>query len=411
MKTITAVWKKISHPEFNGIPPLLTSRHLSSLDGLRALSIILVILSHCFYGTRYGKYANGHSGVCIFFVISGFLITTLLIKERITTGEISLKRFYIRRCLRIFPVAYLFLFTLIILNRIFQLNISSFNFITTALYLKNLTFLYPVDNWQVGHFWSLAIEEQFYLLFPFIMVYNFKLYIRLVIVFILGAPVLNMLFYHGGGVLAQGSPHFVLRLLMDIWGRGTSFILCGSLCSILLFKGMIPVAFLEKFKGAALYLLLLLLLMDTRGILDFPGKEVINLYFFAPGLCIVVLLGLYKGNSFSFTFLNNPLVRTIGVLSYSLYVWQQLFTSQQPWANAFRYGAAAWFNLPILGLVAYLSYHLFEKKFLRLKDRFAVKAGPAQVASAQAQVASAQAVENQGAPPQASSPGHHSMAL
>jgi peptidoglycan/LPS O-acetylase OafA/YrhL len=370
MSTLSLFWKKISSQEFDAVPPLVDSKYLPSLDGLRAISIGIVIICHLIYSTPLARYAsNGYSGVCIFFVISGFLITTLLLKEKIASRDISLKKFYARRFLRIFPVAYLYLFVLIFLNIIFQLHISGISFLTACLYVKNLTFL-DGGEWQTGHFWSLAVEEQFYLIFPFILKYSFKRYVQLIIALIICIPFLDILSYHSGGVLLHGWPHIVFEVVLGICGEGTSFILWGSLCSILLFKGVIPCAPLEKFRGAALYLLLLLLALNAQGVTGFPGKRLLDLCLFAPGICLVLLLSLQRGKSFSFAVLNNPFMRKIGILSYSIYIWQQLFTAHQPWARSFKWGDSGWFNLPALAIVASMSYYLFEKKFLVFKDRW-----------------------------------------
>src|SRR5471030_1391709 len=121
------------------IPPILQSSYYPSLNGFRGLAIIMVVLSHLrltdkfFYNTLF----NGSRGVFIFFVLSGFLITTLCIKEKVTTNNISLKNFYIRRALRIFPVAYLFIVVIIILNFVFKLGIHYINLIGTSLYLMD----------------------------------------------------------------------------------------------------------------------------------------------------------------------------------------------------------------------------------------------------------------------------------
>ena len=100
---------------FLGLTPVAISKsHLPSLDGLRGISILLVVISHTFGDKK--PFYNGGFGVSIFFVISGFLITLLLLQEKYTTGSVSLKNFYIRRFLRIFPVAYLYLVVLLVLN-------------------------------------------------------------------------------------------------------------------------------------------------------------------------------------------------------------------------------------------------------------------------------------------------------
>ncbi len=298
---------------------------------------------------------EGQIGVNIFFVISGFLITGLLLKEKSATGSISLSRFYARRFLRIVPVAYLYLGVLIVLNAVFLLHITPLSFLTGFLYLKNLEFLHA-QEWQTGHLWSLAVEEQFYLIFPFILKYNYKLYLRIVIVLLLFLPILNGYGHHH-------PDNIPAVLLQNLFGRGTAYILWGSLCAILLFKGMIPQAWLVRYKSLGIVALICALVIGFRGPGYYPGKEVLELYLFGPCACVMLLLSMQPG-TFLFSFLNHPWVRKIGVLSYSLYVWQQLFTAEQPW------GGPLWLNLLAMCAIAWLSYHFYEKRFLRLKERF-----------------------------------------
>ena len=146
---------------------------LPSLDGLRAVSIVLVLGAHL-TGTRYypvpdswvfHEYAQ--LGVRIFFVISGFLITSLLLKEREKTGRVDLRGFYRRRFYRIMPVAYLYMLTVAItawgtlpVRDIAGAFTYTINFNTHA-------------TWLLGHFWSLANEEQFYLLWPCVLAFCF----------------------------------------------------------------------------------------------------------------------------------------------------------------------------------------------------------------------------------------------
>ena len=140
---------------------------------------------------------NGSLGVIIFFVLSGFLITTLCIKEKVITKDISLKNFYIRRLLRIFPVAYLFIIVIIILNYVFNLKISYINIIGTALYLMNFSSYFRKyhHTYFTGHFWSLSVEEQFYLFFPFILKKKFKIYLLLILIIVFVIPVIICLQY------------------------------------------------------------------------------------------------------------------------------------------------------------------------------------------------------------------------
>src|ERR1700743_793387 len=110
--------------EIDEIPEALNKSYYPSIDGLRGVAILSVVLRHFSLNSAWGVWVDGTIGIHIFFIISGFLITTLLLKERVLNGKVSLKNFYIRRVLRIFPVAYLYIFTLIILSKIFNFPLS-----------------------------------------------------------------------------------------------------------------------------------------------------------------------------------------------------------------------------------------------------------------------------------------------
>jgi peptidoglycan/LPS O-acetylase OafA/YrhL len=156
-------------------------RFFNSLDGLRALSIIGVIWFHSWWGTPfYPALASlpvlrqGEWGVHIFFAISGFLITTLLLREQKRSGTISLRDFYIRRSLRIWPLYYVTVAIYIGIMLTFQRN--SYRSHTFFHYLPGfLTYTYTwliTPNWPTGPFnlaWTLATEEQFYAFWPLVL--------------------------------------------------------------------------------------------------------------------------------------------------------------------------------------------------------------------------------------------------
>jgi len=153
---------------------------LPSLDGLRAFSIGLVLLGHAIglgekrsFHFRYFFLHDG-LGVHIFFVISGFLITTLLLTERAEFGSISVRLFYIRRALRILPAFGVLAATTFILSSLGYLDVPSWLWVFVFTYTVNFsafasTFSFAHGVWAVGHLWSLSVEEQFYLLWPLVL--------------------------------------------------------------------------------------------------------------------------------------------------------------------------------------------------------------------------------------------------
>lgn len=170
------------------IPDVLNQKLYPSLNGLRAISIIMVIIHHYIFlykGSSKYFYFLGPLGVDIFFVISGFLITTLCIREKIETGDLSLKNFYIRRVLRILPVAYLYIIVILILNYFVGFNVALINLLTAALFLTNISYFQRVKfDWMVAHFWSVSVEEQFYILFPVLIKKRIGLYTAIQLLYV-----------------------------------------------------------------------------------------------------------------------------------------------------------------------------------------------------------------------------------
>ncbi len=142
---------------------------IPSLDGLRAISIALVILSH--FASNFGleiAYAVGNLGVRIFFIISGFLITLILVNEVDETSTLNLKKFYFRRTLRIFPAYYFYICVLLIFTILGLCKIPLDCFLSPITYTSNY---FASGNWELGHSWSLSVEEQFYLIYPGIFLF------------------------------------------------------------------------------------------------------------------------------------------------------------------------------------------------------------------------------------------------
>lgn len=142
---------------------------LPALDGLRALAVCAVILTH----TWVARFPGGWVGVDVFFVLSGFLITNLLVKEQGTTGRISLAQFYRRRAVRLLPALFVMLPLVVMLAVIFAPHLAA------ATLATSLFTIGYVANWQaaahaptglLSQMWSLSVEEQFYLIWPLMLI-------------------------------------------------------------------------------------------------------------------------------------------------------------------------------------------------------------------------------------------------
>ena len=351
-----------------------------ALDGLRALSVILVIVSHIHFPNYFGEKLNlGRFGVHTFFAISGFLITTLLLNEKYENGYISLKKFYLRRFFRIIPVLLLFLLVLYILNIVYNLNISKINFLSTLFFFGNIpnsiTHFNIEGSWYLGHFWSLTIEEQFYLIYPIIISrINLNSLKSIIVSVCLLFPIIHYCYFNEiGWFFSSRILHNITGLFLIPISLGTIALLIGSYFAILNFQKSSFISLINSSKNVyfsnpiLIYFISFLLLVPLALEYSF-GLSVLLSSIFSNILLIKITNE--KNNSFFKRVLSSQFMVAIGVLSYSIYVWQQLFTSHQPWRNSFLFGDSIMLNMILLAIVSYCSYNYFEKWFLNFKKRF-----------------------------------------
>ncbi len=349
------------------LPDFLSQKYIPSLDGLRALSIIVVIVAHFnFYFNNKmvsDVVGGGRIGVHVFFVISGFLITTLLIKEKINKQDINLKNFYLRRVLRILPVAYSYIIVLIVLNFCFNIGIKSSFFIHQATFTENFNSFFA---WKTKHYWSLSVEEQFYLIFPFLLKKNFKLYIIISFGLLALSPFLFVAVHY---LVTHNRPiPFAIEYSGLFLNQGLYAIIVGSLTAIFLCK--YPPTF--NLGRVALSAIQCFLVYGIWYFFAHPMSAGVNLLVSALLISQLILSTIYFTDSLFYRILNIKIIRSIGVLSYSLYIWQQLFTYRQPWRPYFRGFESLLVPVNALAIicVAYLSYRYFERRFLILKNNY-----------------------------------------
>lgn len=309
--------------------------------------------------------AIGVLGVKVFFVLSGFLITTLLIKEKIKHGKINIKNFFIRRALRIVPVLYLYFIVIYIVNHFFKLNLEISNFIAPLLYINNFNFL--PGTWITTHTWSLAVEEQFYLIWPFIFKYS-KSSVIICLIIIVIIPLIKI-FQHSNQQIANYilAPFFV----------PASSIFTGALISLICFNSYSLHKFIvHKNFNFAIFLACIILVyiiyyisakgMYSRLVLPF-GDLLIDF-----SIAYLILFSIIRNTHFIYNILNSKLFKQIGIISYSLYIWQQLFIipkGNYPILEQYLYFP---YNLIMVFSFGFLSYYFFEKPFLKLKKKFSV---------------------------------------
>ena len=341
------------------VPRVRTPTHLPSLDGLRAISIAFVLLGHLSGTAHFGTVQLGmgdiaHLGVVVFFVISGFLITTLLMAEESDQGGISLKLFYLRRALRILPASYAFLAVIVVLRFIGIIEVPGRDLLFSFTYTVNF---HAHRVWEVGHLWSLSVEEQFYLLWPFAFVaLGGKRAIWVAASVMVVGPAARL----GAWAFLHGTPYADLEMFPMVADSLAAGCLLAGLRNWLEARRW----YLELFRPMYSLLVLSVILMINR-LMGFTVAAVLGASLINVGIAVLVHRSVYRASDRIGRALNFRPVAFVGTLSYSLYLWQQLFLNRHSnaWVNAFPQ------NLVFVIVVALASYLLLERPLLRIRRR------------------------------------------
>jgi peptidoglycan/LPS O-acetylase OafA/YrhL len=316
-------------------------KRIPSLDGLRAISISLVVGGHMAnWGHAPGfltRYAN--LGVRFFFVISGYLITTILLGEQIRTGTISLREFYVRRAYRIFPAAMCFM---VVIFLFYWHTLRWYEIVATLFYLANFL---PYRLWILGHLWSLSVEEQFYFLWPSVLRRWYQHRTMMLCAAILVTPIARTFFFF---LKVPNGGYGNLLTVGDTLATG---------CLLAVLGARMPEI---RWKATALMLVAVALIPLYHA--DSRLRTVFILFVLAPILHFSIAGILLHVVQHPYRLLNLAPVVWLGNISYSLYLWQQFFLDP---SSSSRYGV-----LWAVGL-ACVSYYLVEKPMLRLRDRMA----------------------------------------
>ena len=377
-------WSSGRRAPFEGTPPAPSKVHLPALDGVRAIAILMVIVYHSLNGLPGMTFAQnvlmrltsqGWLGVDLFFILSGFLITGILMDAR--ESPHALRNFYARRVLRIVPVYALFvMFSLWLAG---PLGTSSANEVvqlhqTQAWYWTySLNILIALRNWSAitfptGHLWSLAVEEQFYLLWPLAVLLMSPLMLRRTALgCIVGAELCRLAFVLAG---ADGQVNFVLLpTRMDTLAAG-AFLACAYRD-----KALWSRVLRARQSLSLLALVLVLATILYRHTID-NQESFEQLVFFpaAVALGFVIVASAAAGNAW----LSNRTLGFIAKISYGMYVWHLVVmrliltkvsapetgAPQAWWAF---YAVMAGGTIAGTLLAATLSWHLVERPFLALK--------------------------------------------
>jgi peptidoglycan/LPS O-acetylase OafA/YrhL len=355
--------------EENGVPTLTPKTgYLPTLDGWRAIAIVAVLLDHTVGYSNLRQYARlvsfthtGPNGVSLFFAISGFLICTRLLEEKRAFGQISLRGFYIRRACRILPPAMFYLLVIAVLSFCGLIIVSPGERWSSMLFFRN----YLPENWisrgwggYTIHHWSLAVEEHFYFLWPAALVFMGKRRARwfaLLLAFAIAAR--RTWDFHR---------HWFDRLIPGLLFGGRTDVrmdalLLGCVAALILDDDAVRASFSQSFRPW-MWWLCVGAYLAVQGVYFLQRTRSYSLFESAL-LPLVVAGTVYGPKTFITTLLESGVLKWIGRLSYSLYLWQQLFSV--PAESSFSILQKPPLSTAMIFPCALLSYRFIERPLIR----------------------------------------------
>jgi peptidoglycan/LPS O-acetylase OafA/YrhL len=332
------------------------SNRIPSLDGLRTISIVLVIIGHWLHVVGYGYVGNlGNLGVRVFFVISGFLITGLLIKEIEKTSDVNLLKFYFRRTLRIFPPYYFYLLVISLAAVLGFIYVPLKSLLFAAFYISDYA---NPSSWFLGHTWSLAVEEQFYLLFPTVLLILGMRHTKILLfLVVLACPFIRLADFH----------FFGSEAIWVVKGFHANMDALAVGCLLALFYNRLHQNwFYQKLIKSKIVFILPFIILLANAQSEHP-HIFLGISFSLINLLVAFCID-WAVTNYDSTFgkiLNSAPMVALGAMSYSIYLWQQPFfnpdnpsiLTQTP------------FNFIGLAVMTLISYYAVEKYSLKMRQK------------------------------------------
>lgn len=340
------------------------------IDGLRFLGFLLVFFTHfSIYVPSTFLYKMGWVGVHLFFFISGFLLTKLLQIEYKVHSTISIKKYFYRRVLRIWPLYFTYLLLILLFLIVFNKEFSIVRFMGNVFFIDNVLVFFYGLNTNIGalHLWTISVEEQFYLMLPFFLLFIFKiprkqnLIAVLLVLFVFGIFIFPFL---------NGRTHFPHFSIRSSW----VFLIAGLLLGLGYGRNL-----MQKINPYAA-LLLSVVFMYVAG-LYFAERGPILINCLIVGSIILSFLLLfstvfYDAKNWVYKLFTLSPIRYLGKISYGLYIFhtvvigvtKSIFKEVPQQYLFLSLFFALFFNI----VIAVISYEFFERKFLLMKENAAI---------------------------------------
>lgn len=375
--------------------------YFKNLDGIRFIAALLVVLHHAqFFKGRYqlgglrfldAALETGRTGVNLFFVLSGFLISYLLMQENDKSGTINFKNFYIRRILRIWPLYLAYGISLTLLAP-FVFKALGFDAITDLQAIfTNLFFLLIFGvNFQLAFFpyntgileitWSVCVEEQFYLLWP-LLILLFRHRLKALFLSMLAVGVLSKLLIFILPPLLNITTQRMLDINYLMLFDKLELFGSGMFAAYILFHRDQYSVFLQRFFTRPIqWVMLCITLLVVFNVLksEFVSHYYLDNFIHAALFSYLMLAAVSDNCIFNFEY---PVLRTLGKISYGIYLFHTpvcqlvMLAFMKVFTDT---GSILVYDLlypaicvGVTCIIAYYSYELFEKHFLKLKTKFA----------------------------------------
>ncbi len=365
-------------PVTENLPPSFVAfRHTPALDGVRGIAIIVVMIFHLeWIINAIGPYVKGgFLGVDIFFVLSGFLITSILLVEYERTSMLSLKNFYVRRSLRLMPALWLFIICFYIFGPHMlpgfneKVQEGPYDFVYALTYTMNwVSATDSVTNLNLNHTWSLSIEEQFYILWSLILFKSFSEKRSRKTIFFLTVGLIMALGISRAVRAALGSNTRILYYSTD---TRIDSLLVGCATSMIFIWGLIPQKRLKT-----IWFKVLLWVSIIASVICVATFSHVDVALFIYGLpvftlsnAVIIYWLVTTEGTLLHKLLENRFLGWIGKISYGLYLWHFFLYDYAKNTFADRF-TQVFVGITMAFTISALSYYLLEQPFLRLKHLF-----------------------------------------
>lgn len=345
------------------------SHHIAGLDGLRGIAVLSVVVYHWvffFFPDYFLWISGGFIGVDLFFVLSGFLITWLCLLEHDKTASISISKFYMRRALRLLP-ALIFLLFIVLIVDLFQGQVREqlLAYFSVLFYFNNWMVYSTLQNTaELGHLWSLSVEEQFYILWPLLLLFLLQRVNRSVAIGILLIVIVGVVIYRYT-LWQQGTNWLLIYLRTDM--RADSLLL-GALGAFAWNRDWqipIPAKYLRTVCAAG-FLLMLHTFSAGEGFYYRYGALLVAL------LTLVWIFSCRDQHEVKKSYLCQPWLEYLGTRSYGLYLWHfAIFFSFSAWMREMPIFISATVGMICAVILTEVSWRLIEKPFNRRRQTYA----------------------------------------